>query len=105
MTDPGTHQRFKRRSADAAKETASRIEGALAKSEQGVEISTEVASTLNEIARSSRVGITLDERAIPVNPEVQAACDLLGMDPIYVANEGKLIAIVAREKAPGGAQE
>ena len=41
----------------------------------------------------------MDERAIPVNPEVQAACDLLGMDPIYVANEGKLIAIVAREKA------
>ncbi|HQV28362.1 MAG TPA: hydrogenase expression/formation protein HypE [Thermoflexales bacterium] len=58
-----------------------------------------MASTLNEIARSSRVGISLDERAIPVNPEVQAACDLLGMDPIYVANEGKLVAIVAREQA------
>ena len=58
-----------------------------------------MASTLNEIARSSRVGIALDERALPVNPEVQAACDLLGMDPIYVANEGKLVAIVAREKA------
>ena len=41
----------------------------------------------------------MDERALPVNPEVQAACDLLGMDPIYVANEGKLVAIVAREKA------
>ncbi len=58
-----------------------------------------MASTLNEIARSSRVGIALDEHALPVNPEVQAACDLLGMDPIYVANEGKLVAIVAREKA------
>jgi len=40
------------------------------------------------------VGVILDERKIPVEPEVQAACDLLGMDPIYVANEGKLLAIV-----------
>ncbi len=58
-----------------------------------------MASTLNEIARASGVGIIIDERALPVNPEVQAACDLLGMDPIYVANEGKLVAIVAREQA------
>lgn len=57
------------------------------------------ASSLNEIAAKSGVGITLDERALPVKPEVQAACELLGMDPIYVANEGKLLAIVARERA------
>jgi hydrogenase expression/formation protein HypE len=58
-----------------------------------------VASSLNEIAARSKVGVLLDEKAIPVNPDVQAACELLGMDPIYVANEGKLIAIVAKEFA------
>ena len=58
-----------------------------------------VASSLNEIAASSRVGVWLDEPSIPVQPDVQSACDLLGMDPIYVANEGKLIAIVAAESA------
>ena len=56
-----------------------------------------VASALNEIAAQSDVGILLDESAIPVNPPVQAACELLGFDPLYVANEGKLIAIVAAE--------
>ena len=54
-----------------------------------------LASSLNEIARSSQVGILLEERAIPVRPEVSAACEFLGLDPLYVANEGKLIAIVA----------
>lgn len=58
-----------------------------------------VAATLNEIARQSQVGIAIEERALPINPEVQAACDVLGMDPLHVANEGKLIAIVARERA------
>jgi len=58
-----------------------------------------VAATLNEIARQSQVGIAIDERALPINPEVQAACEVLGMDPLHVANEGKLIAIVARERA------
>lgn len=53
-----------------------------------------VASSLNEIAESSRVGIVLDERTIPVQPAVASACEMLGMDPLYVANEGKLIAIV-----------
>lgn len=53
-----------------------------------------VSSTLNEIARSSQVGIMLDETKIPVNPAVRSACELLGMDPIFVANEGKLVAIV-----------
>jgi hydrogenase expression/formation protein HypE len=58
-----------------------------------------VSSTLNEIAAQSRVGIELEERAIPVREEVRGACELLGLDPLYVANEGKLIAIVAPEAA------
>ncbi|MBZ5585644.1 MAG: hydrogenase expression/formation protein HypE [Acidobacteriia bacterium] len=53
-----------------------------------------VSSTLNEIARQSKVSIRIEERAITVRPEVQGACELLGLDPLYVANEGKLIAIV-----------
>jgi hydrogenase expression/formation protein HypE len=53
-----------------------------------------LASTLNEIAKASRVGIAYDERKLPVPPAVAAACDMLGMDPVYVANEGKLVAIV-----------
>ncbi len=57
------------------------------------------ASALTEIARASGVGMVLDERAIPVAPQVAAACELLGMDPLYVANEGKLIAIVPPEAA------
>ena len=58
-----------------------------------------VASTLNEIAQQSQVGIWLDEEAIPTRPGVRAACEMLGFDPLYVANEGKLLAIVAREAA------
>ncbi len=58
-----------------------------------------VASSLNEIARSSRVGIALDEKKIPVHQSVHSACELLGMDPIYVANEGKLLAIVPAAQA------
>ncbi len=58
-----------------------------------------VASALNEIAAQSNVGITLNELAIPVRPAVQAACEMLGFDPLYVANEGKLIAIVGRNDA------
>jgi hydrogenase expression/formation protein HypE len=58
-----------------------------------------VASTLNEIAKASQVGIVYQENKLPVPPPVAAACEMLGMDPIYVANEGKLIAIVAREGA------
>jgi len=54
-----------------------------------------LATTANEIARQSGVGIMLDEAAIPVNGEVAAACEFLGLDPLYVANEGKLVAIVA----------
>lgn len=58
-----------------------------------------LATTLNEIARQSRAGMMLDEDAIPVNPEVAAACEFLGLDPLYVANEGKLVAIVAEADA------
>jgi hydrogenase expression/formation protein HypE len=58
-----------------------------------------LATTLNEIARQSSVGIRLDEAAIPVKPQVDAACELLGLDPLYVANEGKLVAMVAAESA------
>ncbi|MCA9910431.1 MAG: hydrogenase expression/formation protein HypE [Anaerolineae bacterium] len=56
-----------------------------------------VASSLNEIAKSAGVGMVLDERTLPVRPEVAAACELLGMDPLFVANEGKLIAVVPAE--------
>ena len=58
-----------------------------------------VSSTLNEIAEQSRVGIHLEESAIPIREEVRGACEMLGLDPLYVANEGKLIAIVAPQAA------
>jgi hydrogenase expression/formation protein HypE len=58
-----------------------------------------LATTLNEIATQSNVGITLDEKTIPVRPEVNAACEMLGFDPMYIANEGKLVAILAPEDA------
>ncbi len=58
-----------------------------------------LASTLNEIAVQSGVGMLLDEAAIPVLPQVEAACEFLGLDPLYVANEGKLIAIVPAARA------
>ena len=60
-----------------------------------------LAATLNELAQQSKVGVRLEEDAIPVRPEVAAACELLGLDPLNVANEGKLVAIVAPEAAPG----
>ncbi len=58
-----------------------------------------LATTLNELARQSRCGIVIDERRIPVRPQVAAACEFLGLDPLYVANEGKLVAIAAPEDA------
>ncbi len=58
-----------------------------------------LATTLNEIARQSKVCIRLVEEAIPIHPAVRAACELLGFDPLYIANEGKLIAIVPAEQA------
>ncbi len=53
-----------------------------------------LAATLNELAQQSGVGFRLVEAAIPVRPEVEAACELLGLDPLHVANEGKLVAVV-----------
>jgi hydrogenase expression/formation protein HypE len=58
-----------------------------------------VATTLNEIGGQSQVGMLLQERDIPVRETVQGACEILGLDPLYVANEGKLVAIVAAEAA------
>jgi hydrogenase expression/formation protein HypE len=58
-----------------------------------------LSSSLNEIASQSGVSIQLEETAIPVRDEVKGACELLGLDPLYVANEGKLVAIVAPEAA------
>lgn len=53
-----------------------------------------VATTLNEIARQGNVGIRLEEKAIPVDEEVRGACEILGLDPLYVANEGKCLVLV-----------
>ena len=58
-----------------------------------------LATTLNEIARQSGVGMMLQEKNLPVKPEVEAACEFLGLDPLYVANEGKLVAICAAADA------
>ncbi len=58
-----------------------------------------VAATLNEFAQAARVGIVLNEAAIPVQPAVRGACEMLGFDPLYVANEGKLIAVVEKSKS------
>jgi hydrogenase expression/formation protein HypE len=58
-----------------------------------------VAASLNEIAASSRVGVVLQERSIPVPDDVRAACAFLGLDPLVVANEGKLVAFVPQEQA------
>jgi len=58
-----------------------------------------LATTLNEFARQSRAGIVIQENKIPVKEGVRAACELLGFDPLYVANEGKLVAIVKPDDA------
>ena len=58
-----------------------------------------LATTLNEIATQSNVGIMLDEKTIPVHPDVASACEMLGFDALYVANEGKLVAFVSHEDA------
>jgi hydrogenase expression/formation protein HypE len=59
-----------------------------------------LASALHELAAASRVGVRLDENKIPFRDEVRAACELLGLDPLYVANEGKLMAVVPADEAP-----
>ena len=58
-----------------------------------------VATALNEVAQQSGVGIRLEESGLPVRPAVSAACEMLGLDPLYVANEGKVLALVAPEEA------
>jgi len=58
-----------------------------------------LATTLNELARQSRASIRIEEEKVPVREEVLAACEMLGFDPLYVANEGRLVAIVGAEDA------
>lgn len=58
-----------------------------------------VATTLNEIAGRSRVGILLDEQALPIGADVAGACEILGLDPLYMANEGKVLVFLPREEA------
>ena len=58
-----------------------------------------LASTLNEFAQASGVAMEVDEDAVPVRPDVQAACEMLGYDVLQVANEGKMVAVVPAEQA------
>ena len=58
-----------------------------------------VATVLNELAGAAEIGVVIDEERLPLQPEVKGACEILGIDPMYVANEGKLIAVVAPEAA------
>jgi hydrogenase expression/formation protein HypE len=58
-----------------------------------------LSAVLNELADVSKVGIEFEEMKVPVNPAVNAACEMLGLDPFYIANEGKLVAIVAPDVA------
>jgi hydrogenase expression/formation protein HypE len=58
-----------------------------------------LASSLNELAISAKVGMTIDETSVPIQPTTQSACELLGLDPMFVANEGKLLAIVSAADA------
>ncbi len=58
-----------------------------------------IAGTLNELAKQSHVGMTVEESAIPIKENVKGLCEILGIDPLYVANEGKLVAVVARDVA------
>lgn len=63
-----------------------------------------LATSLNEIAMASEVSIALDERAIPVRPGVRGACEILGLDPLTIANEGKLLALIAADQAEAALQ-
>lgn len=60
-----------------------------------------VSSALNELAEASHVGVELDEASLPLRPAVRGACEMLGLDPLYVANEGKLVAVVPTAEADG----
>ena len=61
-----------------------------------------VGTVCNELAQASGLGVVLDEERLPLHPMVNGACELLGIDPLYVANEGKLVAVVAPEEAGAG---
>lgn len=61
-----------------------------------------VGTSANELARATGLGVVLEETALPVRPAVAGACELLGIDPLYVANEGKFLAVVAPEEADAG---
>jgi len=58
-----------------------------------------LATTLNELAKQSKVSIRIEEEKVPVRDEVLAACEMLGLDPLYIANEGRLVAVVPAEDA------
>jgi hydrogenase expression/formation protein HypE len=60
-----------------------------------------LGTVCNELAQATNLAVVLDEARLPVDPAVNAACDLLGVDPLYVANEGKLVAVVAPDEADG----
>lgn len=60
-----------------------------------------VGTVLNELAKSANVGVIIEESRLPVHPTVNGACDLLGIDPLYVANEGKFVAVVPVEESEG----
>jgi hydrogenase expression/formation protein HypE len=60
-----------------------------------------LAAVLNELAEASQVGIEFEESRVPVRPEVMAACEMLGLDPLFIANEGKLVALVPEAHAAG----
>jgi len=64
-----------------------------------------LATTLNELAQQSGLGIKLFEEAVPVDPQVKGACSILGLDPLYLANEGKVVMVVSAKDAPGVLQE
>src|SRR5262249_5626832 len=58
-----------------------------------------LATSLNELARDCGLAIAIDEEAVPVRDEVRGACELLGLDPLHIANEGQLVAVLAAESA------
>ncbi|HEY0813437.1 MAG TPA: hydrogenase expression/formation protein HypE [Pseudonocardia sp.] len=61
-----------------------------------------VGTVCNELAQSTGLAVVLDEQSLPVSPTVNGACEMLGIDPLYVANEGKVLAVVAAEQAQAG---
>ena len=58
-----------------------------------------LAAVLNELATSSKIGIEFDEKSVPIHPQVSAACEMLGLDPFYIANEGKLVVVLPESQA------